>query len=185
LTSKHAACKHTTQQANRPSTQTAPASKLHQQAYCTSKHTAPASILHQQAYCTSKHTAPQANCSSKHTAPASILHQQAYCTASKLHQQAHCTSKHTAPASKSTSNPTPQQAASQANTRSSVEAIGFVSHQAMLFCIADNLLRTGYVFHVQVLVGIVGEEGASEAVLELLLSQLVPPKAQENPLACQ
>jgi hypothetical protein len=157
LTSKHAACKHTTQQANRPSKQTAPASKLHQQAYCTSKQ----------------------------TAPASILHQQAYCTASKLLQQAHCTSKHTAPASKSTSNPTPQQAASQANTRSSVEAIGFVSHQAMLFCIADNLLRTGYVFHVQVLVGIVGEEGASEAVLELLLSQLVPPKAQENPLACQ
>lgn len=38
---------------------------------------------------------------------------------------------------------------------------------------------------LQVLVGIVTEEGAREAVLELLLSHLVPPKSQENPLACQ
>lgn len=38
---------------------------------------------------------------------------------------------------------------------------------------------------LQVLVGIVTEESASEAVLELLLSHLVPPKSQENPLACQ
>jgi len=38
---------------------------------------------------------------------------------------------------------------------------------------------------VQVLVGILNDDGASEAVLEVLLSHLVPPKSQDNPLACQ
>lgn len=60
-----------------------------------------------------------------------------------------------------------------------------VSHRDVLRCVGHKVLRTLAVSGVQVLVGIVGEEGASEAVLELLLSQLVPPKAQENPLACQ
>jgi hypothetical protein len=38
---------------------------------------------------------------------------------------------------------------------------------------------------LQVLSGIVGDDSTSEAVLELLLSHLVPPKSQDNPLACQ
>lgn len=42
-----------------------------------------------------------------------------------------------------------------------------------------------YICLLQVLVGIVSDEFTSEAVLELLLSHLVPPKSQENPLGCQ
>jgi hypothetical protein len=38
---------------------------------------------------------------------------------------------------------------------------------------------------LQALVGIVSEEGTSDAVLELLLAHLVPPRSQDNPQACQ
>lgn len=37
----------------------------------------------------------------------------------------------------------------------------------------------------QILVGIVSDEGTGEAVLELLLSHLVPPRSHDNPPACQ